>query len=166
MDRNQAREKIAHEITEFLTVFLFVAPFLLSLEAYRIFLLHEPGKLFEYLAALANALVLSKIVLMGQLFGVGKRSEHQPLLISTVCKAAMFTLLYILFHVLERAVHGVVHGAPFLGALHGVIVRNGEVIASALAVFFAFIPFCALFEPRSGLARDPYAKFNPSSHSS
>ncbi|HEY7390364.1 MAG TPA: hypothetical protein VH640_17745 [Bryobacteraceae bacterium] len=176
MDRNKAKQRIAHEITELLIVFLFVAPFFLSFEAYRIYLLHEPGNmLFEYGAALVSALALSKIILTGQLFGLGKRSEHQPLIISTVYKAGMFTLLYILFHVLERTIHGVVHGAPFLGALHGAVARKGEVIARALAVFFAFIPFFALFETRrvmgevrflsiflgrprqSDPARDPYA---------
>ena len=150
MNSSKARQKIAHELNEFLIVFIFVAPFFLSFEAYRIYLLHEPGhRLFRYGMALLNAVVLSKVILIGELAGLGKISEHKRLIISTVLKAGMFTVLYVFFHVLEHTIRGLVHGETFPGALHSVaIAGKAEIVARALTVFFAFLPLFALFETR------------------
>jgi hypothetical protein len=69
-------------LREFLFVFLFVAPFFLSFEGYKMYLPHEPGSsLFKYGVALLNALVLSKVILIGELAGLGRYSEHKPLII-------------------------------------------------------------------------------------
>ncbi len=158
MNRGKVKPKIARELTEYLLVFLFVAPFLLSFEAFRINLLHEPGnRLFEYGTALVNALVLSKMILIGELVGLGKRSEHKPLIVPTLHKAGSFTLLYMVFHVLERTIHGVVHGETFVGALRAAAVAaKGEVVTRAIMVFFAFIPFFALFETRRVMGEDGF----------
>lgn len=43
-----AKQKIAHEMSEYLTVFLLVAPFVLSFTAYRMYLEGELGE--RYLA--------------------------------------------------------------------------------------------------------------------
>jgi hypothetical protein len=92
---SKAKQKIAHEFKEFLIVSLFLAPFFLAFEGFKISLVHEPGNsLFKYGIALLNALVLSKIILMGELIGLGKKSERKPLIVSTIHKAGMFTVLY------------------------------------------------------------------------
>ncbi|HUB32077.1 MAG TPA: hypothetical protein VMA31_03575, partial [Bryobacteraceae bacterium] len=50
-----------------------------------------------------------------------------------------------------------VHGATLAGAVHAVIVAGkGEVIVRALTIFFAFIPFFALFEVRRVMGEDRF----------
>jgi hypothetical protein len=158
MNSSKAKQKIAHEFKEFLIVFLFLAPFFLSFEGFKISLLHEPGNsLFKYGLALINALVLSKVILIGELVGLGKKSEHKPLIVSTIHKAGMFTLLYVIFRMVEHAIRGLVRGEAFLSALHSLaIVEKGVILARALTVFFAFIPLFALFEIRRVMGEDDF----------
>lgn len=150
MNISKAKQRIAHELKEYLTVFLFVAPFFLSLEAYRGYLVHDvENRLFDYGTALFNALVLSKVLLTGRLAGLGKRSESKPLIISTIHKAGVFTGFYLVFHVMERTVRGLVHGQTFVGALDALAVAGKEeLLVRALVLFFAFIPLFALLETR------------------
>ena len=173
MNSSKAKQKITHEFKEFLIVTLFLAPFFLSFEGFKISLLHEPGNsLFKYGIALLNALVLSKVILIGELVGLGKKSEHKPLIVSTIHKAGMFTVLYVIFRMLEHVIRGLIHGETFLHSV--AIADKGVILARALTVFFAFIPLFALFEirrvmgeheflslfirrePRSGSARDSH----------
>jgi hypothetical protein len=155
MNSSKAKQKIAHELREFLFVFLFIAPLFLSFEGYRIYLLHEPGSsLFKYGVALLNALVLSKVILLGEMAGLARYSEHKPLIISTILKAGMFTVLYVFFHVLEHTIQGLVHRETLL---HSVAIACKDVIPPrVLTVFFAFVPFFALFETRRVMGEDEF----------
>jgi hypothetical protein len=104
-----------------------------------------------------NALVLAKIILIGELARLGKSSENRRLIISTVHKAAVFTVFYLAFHVLESAVRGLLHGQTFFGALRAATVTEGkELLSLAFVMFFAFIPFFALRETRRVLGADKF----------
>lgn len=146
------KKKGRHEMVELLTVLLFLAPFLLSFAIFRQYLEGASGKQpFSYGSALAgalvNALVLSKVILVGEIAKVGKSSECKPLIVPTVHKAAMFTVFYLIVHILESTVRHVLHGQTLFSALYAVAVPQ-ELIAVAFVVFFAFIPFFALREIR------------------
>jgi hypothetical protein len=158
MNSSKAKQKISHESKEFLIVSLFLAPFFLSFEGFKISLLHEPGNsLFKYGLALLNALVLAKVILIGELVGLGRKSEHRPLILSTIHKAGMFTVLYVIFRMLEHVIRGLIHGETFLGALHSVAIADkGVILARALTVFFAFIPLFALVEIRRVLGEHEF----------
>ena len=68
------------------------------------------GGSFEYGTAVINALILSKIVLIGEYLRVGERQEHRPLIYSTLYRSFLFTCLVAVFHLLEDAIKGLVHG--------------------------------------------------------
>lgn len=142
------KQKIVHELQEFLAVFLFLAPWFCAFSTYRMLLLSRFGeRYFEYGTALFNALVLSKIILIGQYLKLGRRQEDGPLIYSTVYKAFLFTLLAAAFHVLEQAARGFLHGeamAAALASLHGMGRR--ELLGRSVVMFFAFVPFFALRE--------------------
>jgi hypothetical protein len=158
MTKSSLSQKVTHELAEFLWVFLFLAPFFLSFETYRIYLLHESGnKLFDYGTVLINALVLSKVILIGQAARLGHRSEKKPLIVSTIFKAVLFTVLYLIFHVLERTVNALFHGQSVLAALYAAFaVETGGSLVKALAMFLAFIPFFALLEIRRVMGEDQF----------
>jgi hypothetical protein len=66
----------------------------------------------------------------------------------------MFTVLYVIFRMLEHAIRGLVHGETFVRAV--AIADKGVVLARALTVFFAFIPLFALFEIRRVMGEDEF----------
>src|SRR5215472_19213474 len=88
---------------------------------------------FEYGTALINALILSKIVLIGEYLRLGKRQENRPLIYSTVYKSLVFTLLVAMFHVLEEAIRGLLHGEGLRGAFAALRDRSiAEVLAAGV----------------------------------
>jgi hypothetical protein len=152
MNKESGKERIVHELREFLTVFLFLAPFFASFATYRIYL-KGGSELLALGLAMVNALVLAKIILIGEIARLGRRSENKPLLVSTIHKSLMFTLLYLAFHVLEEGVHGVLHGHSFFRPL---VVEKEEFLGLGLVLFFAMIPFFAVREMRRVMGADNF----------
>lgn len=160
-------KKLANEIREFLAVFLFVAPFFLAITNYRMFLQANFSHPFlAYGMSLFNALVLSKIILIGELVHLGGRFSNSPLIFITVNKSAVFTIFYLMFHLLEEGVRGALHGKGFLHAIQAEAFTSVEaLLAHLLFVFFAFIPFFALMETRRRIGIDRFRElFLSSSH--
>jgi hypothetical protein len=91
MDKPKLKQKVTYELSEFVRVFLFLAPLFCAFATYRMAVLEEfRGKYFAYGAALVNALLLSKIILIGDSLKLGKRLECKPLLywvLSRECNA-------------------------------------------------------------------------------
>ncbi|MBV8477908.1 MAG: hypothetical protein JO033_27705 [Acidobacteriaceae bacterium] len=158
MNKADAKERFAHEMKEFFVVFLFLAPFFISFATFRMYVTGEfQNAFFRYGTALVNALILAKIVLIGEIAKLGKRSENKPLIVSTVYKSLVFSLFYLAFHVLEGTVRGLVHRQAFFGALHAATVTQaGELLSVGLVMFFAFIPFFALRETRRVIGADKF----------
>ena len=155
---NISKAKVAHEMQEYLVVFLLLAPFFIAFVTYRIFLTgRSENAFFAYGTALINALVLAKIILIGELAKLGKRSENEPLIVSTFSKSALFTLFYLAFHILEGTVHGLWHKQTFVSAIYeATVTRRGELVGVGLVLFFAFIPFFALREMRRVVGEDKF----------
>ena len=148
MDKSGLKQKIIHELREYLTIFLFVAPLFCAFATYRMLLLNQfREKSFEYGTAFINALVLSKVILIGEHLRLGHHQEHRPLIYSTIYKSFVFTLLVAVFHGLEHSIRGLVHGTGMpssFAALSGGDIR--ELIGRSVVLFFAFLPFFALRE--------------------
>ena len=158
MNKGKLTKKIGHEIKEFLTVFLFLAPLFFSFAAYGMYVARSVGHpYFQYGAALVNALALAKIVLIGELIGLGRYFEKLPLVVPTLYKSAVFTVLYLIFHTLESIVNAFIHGAHLASSLNmEMIYGNGKILSQATFIFLAFIPFFALREVRRVLGNDNF----------
>ena len=153
-----ARERVAHELREFVTVFFFLAPFFLAFEAYHLYLKGSLGEpLLSFGMALFNALVLSKVILIGEMAHLGELSRGRPLHVVTIHKSAVFTVFYTLFHLLERGIHGLVHGESFWKAVQAeAFVHGGGLALRMIVVFFVFIPFFALRELRRVIGEERF----------
>ena len=158
MKKDEVKGKIAHELREFRYIFLFLAPLFVSFNVYRTYLLGQSGgHYFGVGFALVSALILSKLILIGEAIGLGRRSERKPLIASTLYKSAVFTLFYLVFHSLEGTLHGVMSGKAFLDALATEARKDrGESVSRGLVMFFAFIPFFALREIRRALGEERF----------
>jgi hypothetical protein len=90
------KQRLAHGVREFFTVFLFLAPWFLAFSTYRLLLLKRfADEPFEYGTGLLNALILSKVILTGEYLQLGKHQENKPLIYPTIWKAFLFTLLAV-----------------------------------------------------------------------
>jgi len=109
---------------------------------------------FNYIAALINALVIAKVILIGEYARLGKKLEHKPLLPSSVYKALPFGLLVFAFHIVEDTVKGLQHGKNMAGAFQD--KRIDDLLGRSLVIFCTFIPFFAFREMRRVLGEDKF----------
>ena len=148
MAESGLRRRLAHAVQEFLGIFLFLAPWFLAFSTYRILLLSRfEEQRFAYGTAILNALILSKVILTGQILHFGRRHENKPLIYPTIWKSLMFSLLATVFYVVEQIVRGLLRGGGFAAGIVSLRASGaGEILGRSLVMFFAFIPFFALKE--------------------
>jgi hypothetical protein len=94
--------------------------------------------------AIINALVLGKVMLVAEDFHFGVGRKGKPLIYAILRQAALFALLFMTFHILERAVVGLVRGSA---PESGVTDIGGGGLADLLTVtamlFVALVPYFA-----------------------
>src|ERR1022692_1193111 len=145
--KSDLKKKAAHEAKELLILFLYLGFFLCALATYSMLLLSEYHVSYlTYGFALINALVVAKVILIGDYVHLGKRYEGRPLFVSAIVKAFLFSLLVFAFHVVEEVIRRLVHGADIATASRE--MRIDQLLGRALVVFCTFIPLFGFRELR------------------
>jgi hypothetical protein len=149
------KQKAIHELEEFAEIFLYLAFFFCALTTYSMLLLNEFNvSYFKYGFALINALVIAKVILIGEYVHLGKKHEAKPLLQSAVYKALLFTLLVFGFHVVEELIRLLLHRENMGRALHE--IRIDDLLGRSLVVFCTFITLFAFRELQRVLGKDNF----------
>jgi hypothetical protein len=139
------KQKVAHEFEDLAVIFLYLAFFFCAIATYSMLLLNKfEISYFTYGAALINALVIAKVILIGEYAHLGKKQETKPLIYSAVYKAFVFGLLVFAFHILEEAIKKLVHGKRIVAAFHE--VRIDDLLSRSVIIFCTFIPLFAFRE--------------------
>ena len=101
----------------------------------------------NYGVAIIEALVLAKVILMGNALGLSRGLEDKPLIFPTLYKAVVFSLFVGIFGVLEHMIGGLLHGKGLAGGFQELMSEGRyELLARCMVTFFAFIPFFAFQE--------------------
>ena len=149
------KQKLIRELVEYginvAYLFLFFGVFILY---QRLILAQYHISYEEYGITLIKALVLGKVIMIGDMLRLGRRLEHKPLIYPTLYKTVVFTVWVFLFSILETTVRGLLHGKGFAGGLEELVGgRQYELLAHCLIVFLAFIPFFAFRELERNLGK-------------
>jgi hypothetical protein len=142
------KQRMLREFLRLAFTFCYLAFFLGAFAWYRRFILDEYRiSYFNYGAAFIEALILAKVVWLGELLGLGRKHEDKPLIYPTLNKALNFSILVGVFAIFEHMIGGVIHGVGVSGGL-AKLWHEGkyELLARCLVTFFAFIPFFAFRE--------------------
>jgi len=154
-EKAELKQKAKHEGRELLVVTLYLAFFFCALATYNMLLLREYHvQYWNYTFALINALVVAKVILIGEYAHVGKRHEDKPLFLSAIWKAFLFSLLVFAFHIVEEVIKRLIHGADMAAASRD--IRIDELLARSLIIFCTFIPFFAFREFRRVMGEDEF----------
>ena len=149
------KQKALHELREMLVLSVYLAFFLCALATYRMLLLRELHiESLTYAFALINALVIAKVIMIGELAKVGRRHESKPLFVSAIWKAFVFTLLVLAFHFVEEIIKQLLHGGDIVGAFRD--LRGEELLGRSLVVFCCFIPLFGFREFRRVLGEEKF----------
>jgi hypothetical protein len=139
------KQKVKHELVELGAISLYLAFFFCALATYSMLLLDKYDiSYFSYGVALLNAVVIAKVILIGEYARLGKEHENKPLFVSSLYKAILFSLLVFAFHVVEEMVKRLIHAEGFAGAFHN--VRLDDLLSRTLIIFCTFLPLFAFRE--------------------
>ncbi len=142
------KQKAVHEITEYLINFIYLAGFFGLFTWYtRLILAEYQISYLNYSFSVIQALVLAKIIMIGDVLRLGRGLQGRPLIFTTLYNTVVFSVWVWLFHVLEYMVGGLLRGKGLMGGLEEITGRGKyELLARCMVVFFAFIPFFAFRE--------------------
>lgn len=146
------RQKLNQEMKQFVIVFLYLGLLIGAFNLYRWLLMAEYHiGAFAFGYALVEALVLAKIIIIGENLGIGERFADRPLIIPTLYKAVLFALCVLAFSIVEHLLKGFLHRQTLAEILQESLKERYELLARILIMFVAFIPFFAFREAMRAL---------------
>ena len=146
--KGSLKEKIFHEMAEYWINVVYLTIVFAAFTQYRRLVLAAHDIIYtNYWVAVIEALILAKVVMIGDVLHLGRRLEQKPLIFPTLLKTVVFSLFVSIFTIIEHVIKGLWKGTGLMGGL-GDFFEKGqhELMAGCLIVFVAFIPFFAFRE--------------------
>jgi magnesium-transporting ATPase (P-type) len=158
--RSNLKERISEEFKRFLVIFLYlwVVFGLLSLHKSIVLSQHHVDYQ-ENTFAFINAFVFAKVLLIAEYLQLGRRFSNKPLIYPILYKCFIFTVVLVVFHIVETTVLGVWHGNTIADSLPPMLGWNPKgLLAVSLMCFILLLPFFG-FRERWG-SRSPSGRAN------
>jgi hypothetical protein len=147
--RVQKWERIlVHEFFEYLFNFAFLSFFLVSFAWYRRLLLASYDIHYTaFWAPLISAAVLAKVIMIGDALRMGRGLRNWPVAVPTIYRTVVFSLLVVLFSVIEHIVGALLHGnKPSAGIAELTTTGWQGLLAWYVLIIVAFLPFFSVKE--------------------
>ncbi|MCU1252430.1 MAG: conserved rane protein of unknown function [Edaphobacter sp.] len=139
------KQKAAHELEDFAWISLYLGFFFCALSTYSMLLLKKYEiNYLNYTFSIINALIIAKIILIGEWAHLGRKGEGKPLYLAVFYKSIVFGLLVFAFHFVEEFVKRLIHGLPSGTVVHDIEIN--DLLGRSLVVFCAFVPLFAFRE--------------------
>jgi hypothetical protein len=140
--------KLGHELIEYGFNVAYLTLVFAAFFIYRRLLLASYDIAYtNYGVALIEALILGKVIMIGGMLHIGRGLEDKPLILPTIYKTVVFTVIVGIVKVGEHAIAGVWHsGGIAAGVVEFAAKGPHEIIANSLVVFVAFLPFFGIKE--------------------
>jgi hypothetical protein len=142
------KTRVIKEIKEVAVLFIYLLVFFCAFTTYRLLVLSEYRIGYAgYVYAVVEALILSKVIIIGRLLKIGHRFKNHPLIVPTLWKTATFSLFIIAFAILEHLCDGFLHHES-LAQIRERVMSIGvpEMLARALMICTALFPLFAIEE--------------------
>jgi len=148
MNNRNLKAKILHGMATYWVYVVYLTLVFAAFTQYRRLILADVGIIYtDYWVALIKAIIFAKVIMVGDALKLGRGLDQKPLIVPTLVKTIVFTLLVSAFAFIEHAVRSLLKGTGLLNGLLDFLDKGSqEVLANALIVFAAFIPFFALRE--------------------
>ena len=150
------KKKIYHEVVEYWINVIYLTLVFAAFTQYRRFILATHDITYaNYGFAVIEALILAKVIMIGEVARLCRGLENKPLIYPTLYKTVVFTLFVAIFTVCEHLIKGLWKGTGLMGGF-AEFLRIGphELLANSLVVFVAFFPFFGVKELGRVLGQD------------
>lgn len=137
------KQRAVDEARRFFVLFVYLWVLLSMFVLNQSIVLREHGIGFTAQGfAFFNALVLAKVMLMFEAFDPGRWLRRRPLIYPILYEAFLLTILFIVFHVLEKDIEGLIRGKTIEESLPSIGGGGLAGLASAAVIMFvALVPF-------------------------
>ena len=154
--KGSLKEKVVHEFVEYWINVCYLALVFAAFTQYRRFLLAAHDITYtNYGFAVIEALVLAKVIMIGEVVRLGRGLERKPLIYPTLYKTAVFVLFVGVFKIIEEVIKGLWKGEGLTGGIVELLEKGPyELLANSLVVFVALIPFFGVKELARVLGED------------
>lgn len=147
-ERKSWKDSLRHEFVEYWVNVIYLALVFAAFTQYRRLILAAHDITYtNYWFAVIEALILAKVITIGDVFSLGRGLEKMPLIYPTLYKSVVFSCFVAAFKVIEHILKDLWHGEGVIDDLLA-FSQNGshEVLANSMVVFVALIPFFAVRE--------------------
>ena len=143
--KGNLKKKIFHEMAKYWINVVYLTLVFAAFTQYRRLVLAAYDITYtNYGIAVIQALILAKVVMIGDVLRLGRRLEQKPLIYSTLLKTVVFSLFVGAFTLIEHVIKGLLKGKGLTGGLVDFFAKGShELLAGCLVIFVAFIPFFA-----------------------
>ena len=149
------KNKLFRELSEYWINVTYLSLMFAAFTQYRRLLLAAHDITYtNYGVAVIEALVLAKVIMIGDVLRLARGLEHKPLIFSTLYKSVVFSLFVGAFTLIEQVVRGLLNDKGLTGGLADYFGKgHHELLAGCLVTFVTFIPFFAFRELRRVLGK-------------
>ena len=146
--KGSLKEKVVHEVVEYWINVCYLTLVFAAFTQYRRFLLASYDITYtNYGFAVIEALILAKVIMIGEVARLGRGLERKPLIYPTIYKTVVFTLFVGIVKIIEEVIKGLWKGKGLTGGLVDFFETGPyELLANSLIMFVAFIPFFGVKE--------------------
>ncbi len=139
------KDRLLHEATRFGLMFVYLWLVFVLFVLFERIIRGQMGLGYQSQGfALINAFVLAKVMLVAEDLKLDRGTRAQPIAVAALAEAFLFAIVFIVFHVLESLVVGLLHGSTLAGS---VPVFGGGGFAGLVTVaaimFVVLIPYFA-----------------------
>lgn len=142
------KQRFTRELVSSGIIFVYLAVIFAAFTTYRRLILAEYEiDYLQYGVSVIEALLLTKIIQVGDRLRLGQQIEYRPLIYPTVYKSVIYTIWVGIFQFAKHAASELARGKGGVGELDE--LERGEVsafLAKCLVLFCAFVPFFAFRE--------------------
>jgi hypothetical protein len=142
------KDKVVHEFAVYWGNVLYLSLVFAAFTQYRRLLLAAHDITYtDYGIAVIEALILAKVIMIGDVLRLARGLEDKPLIVPTVYKTVVFSFFVGVFTVVEHALKGLWYGKGWAGGVADLFDRGfHELLAGCLVIFVALLPFFAVKE--------------------
>lgn len=143
--RHGVTDRVISEARQFLVVFVYVWLLLAVFDLYKSVILSDENIVQHQGFAILKALAFAKVMFVAEELGLGERFKEKPLIWPMLFKSALFTVLLMIFNLLEKAI---VDKFWPRAAGSGEISMTGlqTILSVGIVMFVALIPFFGIRE--------------------
>lgn len=149
LQNRSLKERLVEEVRRLMAIAAYLTVFFLVFRLYTSLILEELHiNYFAYGLTVVKALVLAKIILAGDVLGIGAKVRDRPLIVPTLYNTVVFALFALVSEIAEHLILGAVLHRQGPAAVFAEILAKGwaNLAGMTLVVFVAFIPFFAFRE--------------------